>query len=61
MYKILVNKARCKKCGDVLESKTVHDYKKCSCGAISVDGGLEYIRRGGDPDDCEELVEYERV
>ena len=26
MKKILVNKIRCKKCGDIIESKSVHDY-----------------------------------
>ena len=27
MRKILVNKIKCKKCGDIIESKTVHDFK----------------------------------
>ena len=26
MRKILVNKIRCKKCGDIIESKSVHDF-----------------------------------
>jgi predicted Zn-ribbon and HTH transcriptional regulator len=38
--KIKVNKAQCKKCGDVIESKTVNNMKRCSCGSIAVDGGL---------------------
>jgi len=29
----------CKKCKDTVESKSVHDYKMCSCGAVGVDGG----------------------
>lgn len=55
MQKILVNKIKCKKCGDVIESKSRHDFKSCSCGAVSVDGGLDYIRRCGEEDDYEEL------
>lgn len=39
------NCIQCKICGDVIESKMVHDFKTCSCGACSVDGGLEYLRR----------------
>lgn len=48
--KILKNKAKCKKCEDVIESEFVHDYKTCSCGAIAVDGGHEYLKRVGKPD-----------
>ena len=64
MNKITRNAARCKKCGDLLESVHRHDYKECSCGAIMVDGGLDYIRRGwhsnqGTQDELiEELSEY---
>ncbi|WP_425278866.1 DUF7695 domain-containing protein [Caldifermentibacillus hisashii] len=36
---------RCKKCDDVIESKSVHDFQTCSCGAVEVDGGLEYAKR----------------
>ena len=32
----------------MIESKSVHDFKTCSCGACSVDGGLAYLRRGAD-------------
>lgn len=43
------NKCRCKICGDVIESISVHNYVQCSCGACSTDGGLDYTRRGWDP------------
>ena len=60
MKKIISNKIRCRKCGDVIESKTVHDFKFCKCGAVAVDGGHEYLRRcGRSLDDFEELSEYE--
>lgn len=42
---IIKNAIRCKKCGDIIESVSVHDFKTCSCGACSVDGGHEYLRR----------------
>ena len=61
--KLKHNRIRCKKCGDIIESKARHDYKVCSCKSIFVDGGLAYSRRGwpeGDPKDwIEDLCEYE--
>lgn len=42
---VLSNKAQCKLCGDVIESKHGHDYARCKCGEISVDGGKNYIKR----------------
>ncbi len=47
MPKIIKNAIRCKKCGDIIESKTVHDFKFCSCGSCAVDGGHDYLRRCG--------------
>jgi hypothetical protein len=57
--KIKRNAARCLKCGDTVESHHVHDWVPCSCGAIFVDGGQDYIRRGGEIEDIEDLTEYE--
>ena len=51
------NTAKCLACGDVLESLTVHDFRTCQCGNLSVDGGPYYTRRlwrGGD-DSWQEL------
>ena len=42
---IIRNAIQCKKCGDIIESASVHDFKICSCGACSVDGGNRYLRR----------------
>ncbi len=55
MEKILTNKIRCKRCGDVIESLHVHDFKFCQCGAVAVDGGREYRKRIGKREDFEEL------
>lgn len=57
MNKIIMNKIRCKKCGDVIESISVHDFKTCKCGAVSVDGGHYYLKRCGNSKDWEELSE----
>lgn len=43
---IISNKIRCKHCNDIIESKTVHDFKQCKCGSVFVDGGKQYLRRG---------------
>lgn len=45
MKRIVKNSIRCNFCGDVIESKTVHDYVRCKCGACAVDGGHDYLRR----------------
>ena len=42
---ILRNAIKCNRCGDVIESSFRHDFKTCSCGAVSVDGGHDYLRR----------------
>ena len=48
---IIQNEAQCMKCGDIIVSKYVHDFVECRCGAIFVDGGMDYLRRGGDNED----------
>ena len=48
---ILSNQARCPTCQDEPFSRHRHDYQSCKCGAMSVDGGMSYIRRSGDSED----------
>ena len=59
--RIVRNAIRCTHCGDVIESTHVHDFKSCSCGTVSVDGGHEYLKRSfkNGPADWEELSEYD--
>lgn len=52
---IKVNKIKCKKCGNIIESRSTNDYKRCSCGAVAVDGGTEYLKRIGNENDYIEL------
>jgi hypothetical protein len=54
---IIRNAAQCVKCDDVIESKHVHDFVSCKCGAIFIDGGHEYLRAGGYLEDFISLVE----
>lgn len=61
MPRIIRNAIRCRKCGDIIESETVHDFRVCSCGACAVDGGHDYLRRCGNLEDREELSKAERV
>lgn len=35
------NRAKCKLCGDILESFHMDDYVKCSCNEISICGGQD--------------------
>ena len=57
--KIIRNRARCKRCGDIIESTYRHEFKPCKCGAIAVDGGHDYLRRSGNTEDIEEMNEVE--
>ncbi len=50
-YRIIRNSAKCGKCGDEIESKHRHDWVSCNCRAIFTDGGKDYMRRGGNPED----------
>ena len=61
MNKITVNKIRCRKCGDIIESKSVHDFRSCKCRSVAVDGGHNYLRRVGNLEDWEDLSEYEVI
>lgn len=42
---ILQNQVECLKCGDKPFSRHRHDFRPCKCGAVTVDGGLDYLRR----------------
>ena len=61
-FKVLViNRAKCLKCGDIITSEHRHDFKWCSCKSLAVDGGSAYIKRSfSSPDDYQELSENRR-
>lgn len=45
---IFHNACTCKNCGETVRSRNRRDYRSCSCGKVSVDGGSWYCRRSGD-------------
>lgn len=45
--KPIINKVRCRKCDDIIESKHRHDMVWCKCRSIAVDGGKDYQRLTG--------------
>ena len=36
---------QCKKCLETIESKHIHDFKYCACGAVGIDGGISLGNR----------------
>jgi hypothetical protein len=54
-FPIVLNLARCLGCRRVLLSASRHDFWMCACGTF-VDGGNDYIRRGGNPEQIEDLT-----
>jgi uncharacterized C2H2 Zn-finger protein len=43
---IIRNSAKCGMCHVEVVSRDVHDFVRCPCGNIYVDGGKHYLRRG---------------
>ncbi|MFA5376185.1 MAG: hypothetical protein WC455_10620 [Dehalococcoidia bacterium] len=40
-----INRAKCLECGETVTSASLHDFRKCRCGNLAVDGGSWYLRR----------------
>lgn len=59
--KIVRNSARCRMCKQEVESKSVHDFVTCPCGAIAVDGGHEHLRRIGPDSAFQETSLFEET
>lgn len=62
--KIIHNRIRCKLCGEIIESKSRHDFVGCKCfresggeKGCAVDGGHDYCRVLGNLEDIEEMFE----
>jgi hypothetical protein len=44
---LIRNRVKCLECGEILESKSIHDYQECSCpNHCFTDGGSYYQRCG---------------
>jgi hypothetical protein len=49
----------CKLCKETLESKSMHDFKMCSCNSVGVDGGIAAGNRIiGSPENMEQRSIY---
>ena len=53
---IISNQAKCRRCGDTIFSMNRHHYVECSCKAIMVDGGNDYLRRSVSPHFIEQSI-----
>lgn len=42
---IVKNSLQCLLCLEEVVSEHRHDFRSCSCGNVSVDGGKDYLRR----------------
>ena len=50
--KIIKNAIQCNLCGEIIESTNRHMFVTCKCGACSVDGGHDYLRRSFREPNC---------
>lgn len=50
MGRIITNKIKCNKCGQIIESTYTHDFVMCNCGCSAVDGGKSYLKRNFTPE-----------
>lgn len=39
-----VNAIKCPDCKDIVYSRSRHDFRWCSCQAVAIDGGLDYMK-----------------
>ena len=50
---MLVKAIKCNNCGDIIYSRSVHDFHWCSCEKCAIDGGFDYYRIIGNKEDWE--------
>ena len=48
---MIIHGIQCNNCKDIIYSRAVHDFHWCSCEKCAIDGGLEYVRIVGNPED----------
>lgn len=56
---VLRNAMWCSKCRKIVESKSRHDFETCDCGNFT-DGGLDYVRQGGDLENTHDISKYKK-
>lgn len=50
---VKVSGVKCKRCGDIVYSRARHDMRGCTCGSIFVDGGFDYMKVSGEPENMD--------
>ena len=58
---LIRNAAKCKRCGDIVESKTPYHFVQCTCKLLAVDGGLTGARVIGEEAHYEILWEWATI
>ena len=56
---MIIKGIRCLICYDTIYSRARHDFHYCSCGAVFIDGGFDYMRIGYDKKENYEMTEIE--
>lgn len=52
---------RCPKCQDVIYSNSQHDWERCLCGAVYIDGGWGTVRTGCEGVNPEDILPESRM
>jgi len=39
-----INAIKCEQCGDTIYRRARHDFRSCTCGEVSIDGGFDYLK-----------------
>ena len=53
--RLIVKGIKCNKCGDVIYSRSRHDFHWCSCKSCAIDGGFDYLKIVGQPNDWQSI------
>lgn len=48
-----VNAIKCTLCNDIIYSRAVHDFHCCSCESVCIDGGFDYTKISGEPENVQ--------
>lgn len=61
MERIISNKIQCKHCGEIIESKNIHNFVWCKCGSCAVDGRYYHLSRSYKNNKEEDFIELSEV
>ena len=61
MERIISNRIQCKHCGEIIESKHIHEFVTCKCDTCSVDGGHYHLSRSYQNSPEEDFIELSEV